>query len=125
MLQTISTLALHHDHVDGVAPDINCRQPTIAHRDTFVRPLSVGELFMMGRRILTKRSFQRDECRPMLRNTYVHPGRKRRCCSNRASSQHLLTYPHGGYSLWRLGAISRTHLYVFSKRPRSPHTLSS
>src|SRR5580704_17680330 len=115
MLETISALALHDNHMDGVAADINCRQPSIAHRDTFVRPLSVGELFMMGRPILTKRSFQRDECRPMLQNTYGYPGCKRRCCSNRASSQHSLAYPHGGYSLWRRRSISRTHVYVFSK----------
>ena len=41
------------------------RQPAVAHCATFVRPLAVGQLVMMRGRILTKRSFQRDDCRPI------------------------------------------------------------
>ncbi|PYU19710.1 MAG: hypothetical protein DMG30_23390, partial [Acidobacteria bacterium] len=41
MLQTISALALHHNHVDGVAADINCRYSSIGHCSAFLTPSAV------------------------------------------------------------------------------------
>jgi hypothetical protein len=55
VLQTISFLALNHNHVDGVAANINSRQPTIAHCADLVRLLAVGQLGIMRGLILTKR----------------------------------------------------------------------
>jgi hypothetical protein len=66
MLQTISFLAPDDNHVDRVAPDINCRQPTITHCSSFVKALAVGPLVIIRALILTKRSFQRDDCRLIL-----------------------------------------------------------
>ncbi len=67
-LKPIATLALHHNHVDGVAPNINCRQPAITHCATFICRFSVGGFDSSScGLILTKCSPQRDECRPTVK----------------------------------------------------------